>query len=632
VGCVLGSGPVSGGAGPSGHKRVSLEQVSVPRLLFALLHQRFTGTLVVEQPPPYVGARSVWLRGGMPVLTDWVAPAEVLGQVLVGHGLADPGQVQAALEAMSRAGGLLGPHLLAMGAIDRPRLLEGLRQQCTRKLVHLFGLGGGEAVLTLGEVPGLEADLLPVNVLGLVLAGVGVTYDEARVEAEMGPALHAQMRATGALARYRSHFRFRPADEPAIAALESGTQLAQLAALPSVGIRRAAQLVYTLWACQMLRTGAAAEVGAAPAVATPGAARPAVPTPVSSATPAAAARPAAPTPIPTATPTRPSSPTPVPGAASPAPPRSSAPTPIPTATPPAAARPAAPAPAPEPAARPRRDTPVDTDVSPGASASAGDDAFVAELEALEAKLAKGAHAFELFGVELSAGKREVRAAWADLSRKFHPDALQSQGRGHLRDRVSKAFAALSEAQQMLNDAEQRDKLRGAIERGEHEPNKDGQDATARAHAVFQSELLAKEGDKLLRANRFDRALDRFREAARYDAEEPDLQAAIAWCEYQLSPKAPADMARTQGTLALVIEQAPRIARAHYFLGFVLVDQGRPTAAIQSFRTAHELDPRLIDAERQARAIELRTGGPSAVASAAAKKGGGGLKGLFGGKK
>src|SRR5690606_14835541 len=72
------------GAGAGASKRVRLEEVSVPRLLFALLRQRFSGTLVLEQPPPHPGRRTVWVRGGMPVFTDWVAPSEVLGQVLQG--------------------------------------------------------------------------------------------------------------------------------------------------------------------------------------------------------------------------------------------------------------------------------------------------------------------------------------------------------------------------------------------------------------------------------------------------------------------------------------------------------------------------------------------------------------------
>jgi curved DNA-binding protein CbpA len=590
------------------------------RLLFALLHQRFSGSLAIEQPLPHAGLRCVWLRGGMPVLTDWVAPAEVLGQSLLGQGLVDAEQLQRALEAAAATGERLGAQLVAMGALERPRLLEALRQQCTRKLQHLFALQAGEALVTVGEAPGtvgLEDDLLPVNVLGLVLAGVSVTYDEAHVEAEMGPALHAQLRATGALARYRSHFRFRPADEPALAALERGTELAALAGLPGLGLRRAAQLVYTLWACQMLRTGAAAEAVTGPAAAEPVGGRARVPTP---APVASSALPGAPAAAASAAP-----------AAAPAPGRSPASIPAPLAS--ASVAPAA---TPARAPRPRVDTPADleapvleaTGAAPERRSPPTPEAFAGELATLEAKLAQEAHAFELFGLPLSATKRDVRGAWTELSRKFHPDALQSQGLGHLRERVSKVFAALSEAQQVLGDAEQRDKLRAAIERGEHEPHKDGQDATARAHAAFQSELLAKEGDKLLRANRFDRALERYREAARYDADDLDLAAAIAWCEYQLSPKTTADVVRVQSVLAKVIQEAPRIARAHYLLGFVLVDMARPAGAIESFRIANQLDPRLIDAERQARAIELRMQGANSAASP--KRGG--LKGLFGGKK
>ncbi|MCX4240566.1 tetratricopeptide repeat protein [Paraliomyxa miuraensis] len=563
-------------AGAGASKRVSLEQVSMPRLMFALLRQRFTGTMVVPQPAPHPGMRTVWFRGGMPVFTDWAAPSDVLGQVLLGMRLVDDDGLLQALEAMAVSGGLLGEHLLTLGILDRPRLLEGLRQQCTHKLAQLFGLRSGEVTVVVGDGAGVDDDLLPLNVLGLILAAVGVTYDEVRVKSEMGAALEGPLQTTSALARYRSHFGFRPGDEAILRALEQGSTLERLAA--GTGVRRAAQLVYTLWACQMLRTGAEV-VGSAPPRAT---------TPTPAPTTRATARVAAPTPPPT--------------------PRAAAPTPVPT-----------------PVHRTRDDLPA---VEAGAVA---EDGFDAELEALESKITAGAHAFELFGLPLTATKRDLRKAWGDLSRKFHPDALKSQGREHLHERVNHVFAALSEAQQLLGDAEQRDKLRERIERGEHEPNEDGRDATAKAHAVFQSELLAKEADKLLRAHRFDRALERYREAARYDPEEPDLMAAIAWCEYQLSDKGPADIERIKTNLVGVIEQSPRLARAQYFMGFVLADQGRSSAAVDAFRRAARLDPRLIDAERQARAIELRAAQSSTSASEA-KGLRGGLKGLFGGKK
>ncbi|MCA9712620.1 MAG: hypothetical protein KDK70_42725, partial [Myxococcales bacterium] len=94
-----------------------------------------------------------------------------------------------------------------------------------------FALRTGLARVTVGG-SNIGPELLPINVLGLIATGVGFAYDEARVGAEMGPALQAHLQATPALDRYRSHFRFRPSDEPALQALVAGTQLAQLAVLP----------------------------------------------------------------------------------------------------------------------------------------------------------------------------------------------------------------------------------------------------------------------------------------------------------------------------------------------------------------------------------------------------------------
>ncbi len=631
----------------------------MPRLLFALLHQRFSGTVRVEQPAPNVGLRTVWFRGGMPVFTDWVEPAEVLGQVLVRHRMITEPQLLQALEAMAQQGGLLGHHLVQLGLLGRQDVLEGLRHQCVRKLAQLFSLSSGQATVTVGGVSDIEDDLLPLNVLGLILAGVGVAYDETRAASEMGPALQAPVRTTGALDRYRPHFRFRPSDEPALAALARGSDLVQMSADAGISQRRSAQLIYTLWACQMLRTGAAAQVepGAAapiptaaadqPVASTPGARvaasprtgtpRPASPTPRGPV--AASPRRAAPTPgAPIgASSTSPSSPTPRPAAPMPASPAAASPASPVSASPPSAVptpsapvTPAAPVEA-SPAVAVSRETADDQPTSSG-SRDEDEASFVAELAELEARMAAGAHGFALFGVPLSASKRDIRRAWGELSRKFHPDALQRHDRDHLRDRVNAVFAALSEAQQVLGDAERREQLREAIERGEHETNSDGKDATARAHAVFQSELLAKEADKLLRANKFARALERYREALTYNSEEPDVHAAVTWCVYQLSDKKPQDASLANQRLTAIIADSPRIARAHYFLGFVLIDTESHGGAIDSFRRAAKLDPRLIDAERQARALKARVAREQPAQ--ASSKGGrlSGLKGLFGGRK
>jgi len=79
----------------------------------------------------------------------------------------------------------------------------------------------------------------------------------------------------------------------------------------------------------------------------------------------------------------------------------------------------------------------------------------------------------------------------------------------------------------------------------------------------------------------------------------------------------------------VLGDAPQLARVHYFHGLVLRDLGAIEPALAALTRATQLDPRLIDAERQARALRASRG--AAPAPAAPDKPRGGLRGMFGKK-
>jgi curved DNA-binding protein CbpA len=242
------------------------------------------------------------------------------------------------------------------------------------------------------------------------------------------------------------------------------------------------------------------------------------------------------------------------------------------------------------------------------------------MEPLERKIAGGANPFELLGVPLTAGKQDIRRAWSELSRKMHPDALQAKGLSHLRQRVGSVFAALSEAHMQLSDKDKREQLKAQIERGE-DP-KANQEAASTARAAFESEVIAKEADKLLRAGKFDRALARYGEALAMNAGELDLQAAAIWCRYNLTDRSRETALAAEKQLATIVKTSPNLARAHYFRGMVLKDLGAYEPAMAAFGNAQLADPRLIDAERQARALRMgRTQNRDS--------GRFGLKGLFG---
>jgi tetratricopeptide (TPR) repeat protein len=571
----------------SGSRTISLDPasggISIPRLYFALLRQRFTGTLTLDQRDP-AGARTVWLRGGMPVFTDWVSAEDRLGELLVQAGLLDPAGLARALAAHASGNGLLGEILVGLELIDEATRREALRDQCVRKLVRGFADSalGLEAIVTAVEHDkGNGDELVQLNVLALLLSGVGAHYTDARISAELGSALDGDLVATPALARYERQFGFEPDDTSILAALARGVSSSGLR-IPSVDPIRARKIIYTLWAAQMLRTGDDATQAIA-----------------KGATAAAAAAELGVT---------------IGHSSSPRPARRPTPKPVAKSDAKSEAKSVA-KPEVKPAAKPE------------AKPAAPSDDFEAKLAELEAKVAAEVHAFALFGLELDADRKQIRAVWADLSKTFHPDALEGAGRSALRDRVERVFAALSEAYGVLSDKDQRERLCEALS-AVGDSLKAGDDTAAVVRNAFEAEMLARDGDKLLKAGQWARAAELFARAHALSPKDSDVEAALVFAEFRRGEAG--DATTTIAKLGKLIEDTPNCARAHYLKGLLELGIGDTSSAKHSFAAAHKLNPRNIDAERQLRAIMLRERGasPSKPGTKEDKKPGFSLRGLF----
>lgn len=582
-------------------RQYRLDQLSVPRLFFALLRNRFTGTLSLPQVTPEPGERTVWFRGGMPIFTDWVSPPDVLSEVMLAKAMASPEAIQQALVAMARDGGLLGQALVAAGAIDLRTLSEGLRAQCTRKLVHSFALREGVARVEAVEHGLGKGDELSgqVNVLRLIHAGVVRHYDEARVRAEMGEVLAGPIATSPAFPKYKGQFGFRDEDLVVIQQLQRGTAFADLA-VPGLSRKRIALLVYVAWACQMLVHGDdAAQVRAKSGAAPP-------PPPAGAKKKASADRkPAAPPPAPQD------------------PPKAAPKPATPDADQPAVTRSAPPASGSEDAKK------IPSKLMQTPPKDGGDSEFEQQLEELESKVANNAHAFALFDLDLEAGRKQVRARWAELSGRFHPDRLGAEGLGHLRDRVEKVFAALSEAQGILSNKEERAALKAAVESGA-DPTQPGQDARTVVRNALEAEMLARDADKLLKKGGFARALELYDKARALHAGEAEIEAAAAWCRYQVEGRTPEAAKTALEVLAVTVEDQPMCARAHYYRGLVLLQAHQEELAKVSFADALKADRHFTDAERQLRAMKLNK---KAVAQQQRddNKKKSGIRGLFGRK-
>jgi curved DNA-binding protein CbpA len=84
-----------------------------------------------------------------------------------------------------------------------------------------------------------------------------------------------------------------------------------------------------------------------------------------------------------------------------------------------------------------------------------DEARKREILEMERALEYQSH-FELLGVTADAGTDEIRRAYHELSRKYHPDRFFKKNLGSFRSRVEKIFRKVTEAQSTLSDPQKRE--------------------------------------------------------------------------------------------------------------------------------------------------------------------------------
>lgn len=571
--------------------------VGFPRLLFALLRQRFTGTVQVSQADP-AGARTIWVRGGMPVFTDW-SSADTLGDMLLHGGAIDARGFERGLTALRSGNGLLGEILVGLELIDERTRTAYLRQQATLKITRMFETGalGPEALVTAVEHgKGQDDELAQINVLALIFAGVREHYDEARIRSELGAGLDGDLVATPAVARYERQFGFADTDAQVLSGLGRGVTLGGLL-VPGVDRPRALHVLYTLWACQMLRAGDDATQAIAKGATAGGAGHQLGASLVDSSGDSSGAKPK--------------------------------PRPKPASSP----KPAATASA-EPRAR-ARSKPAEADTKGAATkatakaqAAPPDGAFETRLVELEAKIADKANAFALFGLSADASRKDVRDIWAELSKTYHPDGLEGAGRSQLRPRVEAVFAALSEAYSLLSNKEEREQLRASVEAAGDV--KSDEDTATVVRNAFEAEIMARDADKLLKARSYDRAREIYERAHALSPNDSDIEAALHYSRFRAGNQG-LSATDTLERLGEVITVTPNCARAHYFKGLIHLGLDDLGLAKTCFADSLRLDGRNIDAQRQLRAIKIRERGTAEPKAKSEDKKGFGFRDLFGKK-
>ncbi len=229
-----------------------------------------------------------------------------------------------------------------------------------------------------------------------------------------------------------------------------------------------------------------------------------------------------------------------------------------------------------------------------ASISVDEMQLVAALERKFHEIESGAGYFAVLGVSRKATADEVKAAFLELAKVFHPDRLPKSV-SHLSAKMTAVFEAVREAYEILQSDSRRASYEASLS-VESKAQK-GVDPGEEALQAF------KHGEALLRKRDFAGAEHEYHRAYLADPKATYL-AAEAWAIH-LDPARRDQIARAKQMIVEAAKRDPECDRAQYQLGVLARVEGEIARAEKHFREAVRINPKHFEAAQELRLIRRR---------------------------
>jgi CheY-like chemotaxis protein/tetratricopeptide (TPR) repeat protein len=227
-----------------------------------------------------------------------------------------------------------------------------------------------------------------------------------------------------------------------------------------------------------------------------------------------------------------------------------------------------------------------------------ENALRAELSALSVQL-RTENPWRALGVPSDAGDERIRAAYAELAKRTHPDRCVGAGAA-TRKLAEELFAQAAKAYDAIRDGEAR--------AGWHRQRRQAElDAAAReesARAVHAEREFTR-GEALLRARRPAEALLAFRNAVETYPEECDYHVYLGWAHYQVAPDAPGRIDEAVAHVMRGRKLAPDRRTPYLFLARLCQAAGQIENAEKMYARAIQIDPDCVEAQRELRLVRMR---------------------------
>lgn len=568
----------------------NLADEPLPSLLHQLFAQQTTGVLHIDNR---AGRHDVFLRAGFPVAVTLPGSAELLGKVLFEMGIIDEATYKRTLAEPPPNGQRYGDMLLQKGIVSEDQVRLALKAQVRRKLHRLFFLDDGQYELANGEHDqGLQrTESLRIHPARAIYHGVRSAWNAERLGGALflldGKAIKCTL-AAEEVARYG----VGPDDGRVAELLRRGFwTLPDLIAASGLPAQPVHALVYAFYITDALEVRAADEVPRLRKRTTtplPPNATPASPEALREVS-GAYRMPSQVTPLPV----KPGM-APLPGLNDPSGvhvmPRPGSGSNIPKFT---SSSPNIP--------KIGSDQRVRVPTPPGVTGldqGPPDHESVRRQLLAKAQVVETQNLFEVLELPQAATKDEVKQAYFVAAKRYHPDRLVSMGLDALRPEVEKIFRRVSEAYGTLFDDQRRADYKATLAK----PGNNDVEAHAKAMKMLEAEMAFRRGEMALRKNDYLGAIRELEQAVAMNPQEGEHLAFLTWARVCAGQTSHAD---AKPLLNQAIKLSPMCARAYYYLGLCYKETNDVDRAYNMFRKAHELDARLLDAEREMRLINMR---------------------------
>ncbi|PLY02170.1 MAG: hypothetical protein C0623_04065 [Desulfuromonas sp.] len=206
--------------------------------------------------------------------------------------------------------------------------------------------------------------------------------------------------------------------------------------------------------------------------------------------------------------------------------------------------------------------------------------------------------FALLGVEHQASTDNVRKAYVQLAKKYHPDRyLQENISNDLKKKINSLFQRIGEAYETLsNPARKNEYLKELTGKGKKKENE--------AADILHAETAFQKGLVLLKVNDFAKAKIELEKAVKLYAKEPEYLCHLAWARFKDSDS---DVEKDQAKKMLLkaIQMNPDMDKGHFYLGHMLKEEGKEREAEKRFERAIQCNPDNTEALRELRLFQMR---------------------------